>query len=136
RFALVFDTSRVGADRLVADGVLRLNGGPFNPETETLTIDLHAAGSSCFRLTVSPRDWRISAGRTRFLYRATTGSGVTTVLLSTMSPGAERFSVRARGVDLAAAQGDPVTMSFASSQDRATQVVATLRTEAHSRVYP
>ena len=139
RFAIVFDATGAIAtptDRLVVDGILHLDGGRFTPETDALTIDLHAAGSSVFRLTVFPNDWRISPSRTRFRYRGATGNGVTDLLLSTTSPGTMRFGVRARGLNLAAAQSDSVTMSFAMSRDSVTQVVPSLRTGARSRVYP
>lgn len=139
RFAIVFDPSGASAtprDRLVVDGVLHLDDGQFNPGTDALTIDLDAAGSSFFHLTVLPSNWQISPSQTRFLYRGATGSGVTRLLLSTTSSGTMRFAIRARGVDLTAARTDPVAMSFASNRDSVTQVVSALRTGARSRVYP
>jgi hypothetical protein len=139
RFAIVFDPSGASptpTDRLVVDGVLHLDDGQFNPGTDALTIDLHAAGSSFFRLTVLPNDWQISPSQTRFFYRGVTGSGVTRLILSATTSGTLRFTMRAQGVDLTAARTDPVTMSFASSRDSVTQLVSALRTGARSRVYP
>ena len=139
RFALVFDQSGAGAtpaDRLVFDGVLRLgNGQQFNPATETLVIDLQAAGSSFFGLTVPPGDWQSNPSQTRFLYRGAIGSGVTSLLLSFINPGTVRFSIRAAGVNLAAARTAPLSMSFSSGQDSVTQTLSPLRTSGRSRVY-
>jgi len=137
RFALIFDASKqVPNDRLVVDGVLRLEEGQFNWQTDTLIMDLQTAGTSSFRLAVVPGMWTPNRAGSRVLYRGGAGTGTATLMLSLIDTGVLRFNMRARGLDLSSAQSDPVTMTLAVGTASATQTVSALRAQSRSRIYP
>jgi hypothetical protein len=137
RFAIVSDASgATPSDRLVVDGSLRVDNASFDPQTDTLTIDLLAAGASVFRLAVLPNQWTTDASATRYYYRGVTAGGTTTLMLSDMTAGGVRFTMRARGLDLSGTETDPVVISIAFGEASVTQPIPPLRSAAHGRVYP
>jgi hypothetical protein len=137
RFAIVSPSSDpTPNDRLLVDGTLSVDNAHFDPHTDTLIIDLLAAGASVFHVAVPPDQWVTNASGTRYYYRDATGVGTATLMLSGMSSAAMRFTIRARGLDLSGAEADPVVISIAFGQESVTQPVPTLRSAAHGRVYP
>ncbi len=137
RFAIVSDPSAPAQrDRLVVDGVLNLEGRHFDSQTDTLIIDLRSGGASVFRLAVVPGTWMQNPSGTRFRHRSLTAAGSTTVVLSAGNPGILHLSIRGRGLDLSAADIDPVVMSLALGSANVTETLPALRTEAKVRVYP
>jgi matrixin len=137
RFAIVSNPALPEpSDRLVVDGVLTMEAGHFNPYTDTLIIDVHAAGASAFRIAVPAGGWRMNATGSRLLYRGAIGTGMASILLSMHDPAQTRFSVRARGIDLSAARADPLVISVALGSANATEAVPPLRVTAGSRVFP
>jgi matrixin len=137
RFAIVSNAAvPEPSDRLVVDGALAMENERFNPNTDTLIIDVHAAGASAFRVAVPGGQWLMNSSGNRLLYRGTIGAGRVSVLLSTHDPAKTRFSIRARGVDLSAASADPLVISVALGSANATETLPPLRIAAGIRIYP
>jgi len=123
-------------DRLVVDGTLALDGGQLNPDADTLILDLRVSATSLFRLAVSPGQWFSNRAGTLFRYRQVTATGLTTVSLSARDPGALRFRIMARGLNLSAVQADPVILSIALGAANVTRPLPPLRVGSRGRVYP
>jgi len=137
RFAIVSDaTGATPSDRLVVDGTLNVDDAPFDPKTDTLTIDLLAAGTSVFRLAVSPEQWTTDVSGTRYYYSGMTTAGTTTLLLSNMTAAGMRFTIRARDLDLSGTETDPVVIAITFGESSVTQPIPPLRNAALGRVYP
>ncbi|MFI5364474.1 MAG: matrixin family metalloprotease [Candidatus Binatia bacterium] len=137
RFAIVSDaTGATPSDRLVVDGTLNVDDAPFDPKTDTLTIDLLAAGTSVFRLAVSPEQWTTDVSGTRYYYSGMTAAGTTTLLLSNMTAAGMRFTIRARDLDLSGTETDPVVIAITFGESSVTQPIPPLRNAALGRVYP
>ncbi len=136
RFAIVSGASGTADDRLLVDGALTLDSRGFDPASDTLIIDVRAGSTPVFRLAVLPGDWITNQGATRLVYRGLNENGLTTLTLSHQHADVLRFRLHSRGLDLSAAQSDPITIVLALGGANVLQATPALRTVARSRVYP
>jgi hypothetical protein len=137
RFAIVADrNSPTPTDRLVVDGTLAVTEGLYHPGTDTLIVDLRAAGVPVYRLAVSPEQWRINPSRTRIRYRSITEAGITIMTVVIRDARTLRFRLRASRLNLSAAQAEPLVISLALGGTNASQTMTPLRSSGRARVYP